>query len=239
MEDLHLTDGFQDLSGTVPSTPAARGKDTNGDDGNNGSLFSPNGKSGGGDVGLQGRVGVNGANAASSINNEGILFLTNVQISDGFAKSQKGGKGGIAGTAATILNTGFLNIDHLAMSDNVAVGGRHGFQGAGGAKGQGGNAVDALRGLDGDDTYLRGKTSGRLFLGDRAENATSGDADLAVFNDLNFSDLTLSDLNGALRMQWSDGAASGEVRIAGLAQHIEEFQFADGTVLAIDDFLPL
>ncbi|MGZ0187989.1 MAG: hypothetical protein ACKVH0_08305 [Alphaproteobacteria bacterium] len=49
----------------------------------------------------------------------------------------------------------------------------------------------------------------------------------------------MSDLNGALQMQWSDGAASGEVRIAGLAQHIDGSQFADGSVLTTADFLPL
>jgi len=42
-------------------------------------------------------------------------------------------------------------------------------------------------------------------------------------------------LGEALRIQWTDGSDSGEVRLSLGGQHIESFEFADGSVLSYDE----
>ncbi|WP_193175993.1 M10 family metallopeptidase [Oricola nitratireducens] len=94
-----------------------------------------------------------------------------------------------------------------------------------------------LFGGTGDDTYVYAKDNGRVFISAATEGAGDGAADRVVFQDLNFSDIsfdsyTYSNVNGtSLRMLWNDGSASGELRIGQEGQHIEAYEFADGTVM--------
>ena len=99
-----------------------------------------------------------------------------------------------------------------------------------------------LFGGDGNDTYLYGRESGFVFI--HTETATSGTADRVVFRDLNLSDVTFStfdygtpELGEALRIVWNDGADSGELRLSLGGEHIERFEFADGSILGPDDFI--
>ena len=97
-----------------------------------------------------------------------------------------------------------------------------------------------LFGADGNDTYLYGKESGRVFI--HTETATSGTADRLVFKDLTLSDLDFSTLDygtaalgEALRIRWDDGTDSGEVRLSLGGEHIETFEFADGSSNSFDE----
>ena len=99
-----------------------------------------------------------------------------------------------------------------------------------------------LYGYDGNDTYQYGKESGRVFI--HTETATSGTADRLVFKDLDLADVSFSTLDygssslgEALRITWNDGTDSGEVRLSLMGEHIESFEFADGSVYIVDDFL--
>ena len=107
--------------------------------------------------------------------------------------------------------------------------------------GDGAGGGQYLGGQAGDDTYLITKSDSFVFIGGHVENASMGDADRVVFNDLNLSDITISYLDygssvhgNAIRLMWDDGTDSGELRIANEGDHIEEFQFSDGTI--IDDW---
>ncbi len=97
-----------------------------------------------------------------------------------------------------------------------------------------------LYGGDGNDTYQYGTESGQVFI--HTETATSGNADRLIFTDLNLADVSFSsvtynnpNLGEALRIQWTDGSDSGEVRLSLGGQHIESFEFADGSVLSYDE----
>ncbi|SIT18998.1 hypothetical protein SAMN05421759_1383, partial [Roseivivax lentus] len=95
----------------------------------------------------------------------------------------------------------------------------------------------------GNDTYHYAKDAGRLYLS--GETASSGSADRIVFSDLTLDDFIFDTLDYgplpyggdqvALRMLWNDGESSGELRVADMAQHIESFEFADGTEMQIED----
>ncbi|MBD8877761.1 hypothetical protein IG617_15790 [Labrenzia polysiphoniae] len=105
--------------------------------------------------------------------------------------------------------------------------------------GKGAGGLQLLQGEVGDDTYLIGVDAGLVMLNDDAEWEASG-TDTLVFKDLNLSDLDVSQhIDGGepfLRFQWNKGGVSGELRIANAAEHIERFEFADGTSLSRVEF---
>ncbi|CTQ55349.1 Haemolysin-type calcium binding protein related domain protein [Roseibium album] len=96
-----------------------------------------------------------------------------------------------------------------------------------------------LSGQSGNDTYLIGSDSGSTIIQYDAEVADGG-TDTVRFKDLFLSDLTISyhdhgNSNGeALRFSWQaeGGRPAGQFHIANKAQHIERFEFADGTSLS-------
>ena len=103
------------------------------------------------------------------------------------------------------------------------------------------SAWQYLYGQAGDDTYLYSKDNQLVYLSSAAETATGGTADRVRFTDLSLKDLTLSNYlytgasaaeGNALNFTWSEGASTGQLRIALGAQHIERFEFADGTTLS-------
>ena len=108
------------------------------------------------------------------------------------------------------------------------------------AGGRNGTQLQYLFGQSGDDTYSYSTSSGRVFISNGAENASSG-TDRVVFTDLNLSDITVSFLDqgnvhgNQIFLNWNDGTDSGYLRIAHEGQHIEAFEFADGTI--ITDFV--
>ncbi|EFO32557.1 putative large exoprotein involved in heme utilization or adhesion [Roseibium sp. TrichSKD4] len=95
-----------------------------------------------------------------------------------------------------------------------------------------------LRGGSGDDVYVYKKDSGIVLIDAAAETASSGSADKVVFADLDFADLTIDYFGNSLRFSWSHTDRSGELRIDNLGQHIEKFEFADGTVFGRLELLP-
>ena len=114
------------------------------------------------------------------------------------------------------------------------------------------NQSQLLFGGDGNDTYVFDKTNGKVFIGVSAEGAATGDADRVLFADLSLRDVTFSyydytqdgnpatDASGkALVANWDDGTDTGSLTIANMGEHIERFEFADGSVLSkVDaDFL--
>ncbi|MCP5080552.1 MAG: hypothetical protein GY948_02525 [Alphaproteobacteria bacterium] len=109
-----------------------------------------------------------------------------------------------------------------------------------------GTSWQYLYGGGGDDTYRYSKEDGLVFINGGAgnEGAADGTNDRVVFDDLNFADITIQTYdygtaaNGnSLRMLWNDGSSSGELRIGHEGQYIEEFQFANGTLMTADDFI--
>jgi Ca2+-binding RTX toxin-like protein len=95
-----------------------------------------------------------------------------------------------------------------------------------------------LFGYGGDDLFLYGKESGNVLV-NYHEGEGDGTADTVRFKDLTLSDVTIGTYqyttgsNGlALSFQWTDGANSGELRVANEGQYIERFEFADGTYLS-------
>ncbi len=104
-----------------------------------------------------------------------------------------------------------------------------------------------LYGQSGNDTYEYSQEHGIVYISNYAESATTGTMDRVVFDDLNLSDFTFGTVDYsqyayggdqvALRMLWDNGTESGELRIAFMGEHIEEFEFADGSTYTYDDFL--
>ncbi|WP_063291633.1 DUF4214 domain-containing protein, partial [Pseudovibrio sp. Ad5] len=93
-----------------------------------------------------------------------------------------------------------------------------------------------LLGQEGDDTYLIGKDDGQLWISRSAEWSSSG-TDILHFKDLKLSDLTIDSFDyetqgQVLRFSWDKDGQPGELRIADMGQHIERFEFADGTSLS-------
>ena len=94
-----------------------------------------------------------------------------------------------------------------------------------------------LYGQSGDDTYRISSDDGQVFIGNTAETATSGAADRVVFSDINLSDITITYLDydnshgNSIYLNWNNAEASGSLRIAHEGEHIEEFEFADGTTV--------
>ncbi|MEM9098124.1 MAG: cadherin-like domain-containing protein [Pseudomonadota bacterium] len=109
--------------------------------------------------------------------------------------------------------------------------------------GAGGAAVQNLFGQGGNDTYLIGADSGTSRISWYGENENMGTADTVVFTDLNAADLTVSEydtgkLDGIqMILSWDVDGVSGELRLAEMGSHIENFEFADGTTLSAQDLL--
>ena len=92
-----------------------------------------------------------------------------------------------------------------------------------------------------DDTYDVYKAMGQVSF-DYTEHANGG-TDTVRFTDLNLSDITFSTWHytaanpanpaaPALRFDWDDGTDSGTFRIAEMGQHVERFEFADGSAIS-------
>ena len=99
-----------------------------------------------------------------------------------------------------------------------------------------GSGTQYASGGEGDDTYVYSRNAGTLVIDALAESLASGDADLFLFEDLDFADLTVTETGADLTISWTDAGASGAVEIADF-EEIEAFEFADGTVLTADELL--
>jgi len=151
-----------------------------------------------------------------------------------------GGRDSLAGTSSDDLIIGTANDDFIygGAGDDIL------------DAGAGTGGWQYLYGQGGDDTYLYGTESGSVFLSASAESATTGTADRVILTDLALSDVTFSTYDYtqggtvdssagvALQINWSRDGESGEIRIANMGEHIESFEFADGSVLTdIVDYL--
>lgn len=113
----------------------------------------------------------------------------------------------------------------------------------------GSNSSDSweqLRGYDGDDTYLIDRDDGKVVIARSGETATAGNYDTVRFKGLNLTDLTISMVAEAeagdnygdkLRLAWNKDGQSGWLDIADMGANIERFEFADGAVMAHDEFV--
>jgi Ca2+-binding RTX toxin-like protein len=101
-----------------------------------------------------------------------------------------------------------------------------------------GTSEQGLYGEAGNDTYIYSKGATFVSITAAAESAASGTEDRVRFTDLSPKDLSFAYYNyggaegNALRMLWSVGAQSGELRLSLSGQNIETFEFADGTTLS-------
>ena len=103
-----------------------------------------------------------------------------------------------------------------------------------------------LSGYSGNDTYYYGTDSGLTYIYARDEGLEMGTLDRVVFLDLNLDDITIgsqdyrdsySSEQIALVIMWETDDGSGQLQIGDGGEHIEEFVFADGTVMEYFDFL--
>jgi len=74
-------------------------------------------------------------------------------------------------------------------------------------------------------------SDGAVTISTDQEDATSGTQDRVVLTDLDLSDVEFRYVGGDLQIAWVNGAQSGTLNIAEGGQHIESFEFADGSVL--------
>ena len=112
-----------------------------------------------------------------------------------------------------------------------------------------GSGWQRLDGGAGDDTYRVGKGDGLVTIVDWAEGADTGAADRVVFSDLALSEVSLAveterlpSLTGdgevvwtdehTLVVEWTKDGESGRLKVADGGEHIERFEFADGSVLS-------
>ena len=109
--------------------------------------------------------------------------------------------------------------------------------------GAGGSSFQYLYGENGNDTYRYSKEDGRVFIDTRYEDSDQGNSDKVIFDDLLFSDITTnyyeysnSGIGNSIRLQWSDGGSSGELRIGLEGSTIETYEFADGSTYTASDF---
>ncbi|MEM8837214.1 MAG: M10 family metallopeptidase C-terminal domain-containing protein [Pseudomonadota bacterium] len=107
---------------------------------------------------------------------------------------------------------------------------------AGGSSG----AWQYLEGEAGDDVYIfDGTTEGNIAIGPTAEVANGG-TDTIRFTDLTLADVTISlhdyTEGGTVSHSWNEALSiawqGNELRVANMGEHIERFEFADGTVLS-------
>ncbi|WP_244275158.1 calcium-binding protein [Pseudovibrio sp. Ad13] len=142
-----------------------------------------------------------------------------------------------------LLESGQLKLHGFAGVDNVILGSVYDdvVNGSDGndtlSAGQGAGGWQYIAGYGGNDTYLYGKGHGAVLI--NAHEGEGDGTDTVRFTDLSLSDLRIgtheysatSAQGTALKFGWSDGGDSGQLRIANMGQHIERFEFADGTVL--------
>ncbi len=98
--------------------------------------------------------------------------------------------------------------------------------------------VQLLFGQGGSDTYEVAKENGgvRIIRGGENDAVHTG-TDTLHFTNLNQADLSQLTLgNGDVRLSWNDGTDTGYAQLADGGQNIEEFKFADGTLLTFDEF---
>ncbi len=142
-------------------------------------------------------------------------------------------------------NTGVNHINGGAGNDTLIGGeGRDYLVGDTGddfldANGNDTNNYQALYGKAGNDTYSIGSGDGNVLITHSAEAAHQGDNDRVVFEDINLNDVTFSTVDYTqggtvehgygvtLQITW-DG---GHLRVANMAENIESFVFADGSVV--------
>ncbi|MCV0426756.1 MAG: DUF4214 domain-containing protein, partial [Roseibium sp.] len=152
--------------------------------------------------------------------------------------------GGV-GSSDIIVGAGSNDVIHGKEGHDILYGGAGDDRLYGG---EGDDVLDAgstsgnwqyLYGQQGNDTYLYGKESGRVFINYTENSGT----DTVRFKDLTLSDITFATVDYtinnpdsldkiAIRFLWNDGVSSGELRIADMGNHIERFEFADGTTLS-------
>ncbi|MEM5585968.1 calcium-binding protein [Roseibium sp. AS2] len=104
-----------------------------------------------------------------------------------------------------------------------------------------GTSWQYLLGQGGDDTYKFSRDAGKNYINAAAEGSGDG-TDKIVFKELALRDLEISYRDNAssyvngdeLEFVWRDvnGTVEGNIRVAHVAQYIEEFEFADGTSVA-------
>ncbi|WP_420848506.1 calcium-binding protein, partial [Pseudovibrio axinellae] len=97
-----------------------------------------------------------------------------------------------------------------------------------------------LKGEKGDDTYLIGADDGIIWITQEGEWSDSG-TDTIIFKDLSLEDLMIStdsheSYGNALVFDWDVSGQSGSLSLSDLGEHIERFEFADGTVLSSIEF---
>ncbi len=105
-----------------------------------------------------------------------------------------------------------------------------------------GSDIQYLYGEGGNDSYVYSKGNGRVYIGSTAETANSGASDRVIFSDLTLGDISFSTTNYAsstapqeglaFNFDWISGNTAGQLSIALGAQHIEIFEFADGTTVS-------
>ncbi|MCV0428508.1 MAG: hypothetical protein K5905_23875, partial [Roseibium sp.] len=96
-----------------------------------------------------------------------------------------------------------------------------------------------LRGQAGDETYLIGMDDGKVRIDHYSEQSGEG-FDTVRFKDLTLSDLTITKIDNPdnvidgdeIELSWNKDGYSGVLRLAHLGEHIERFEFADGTTLS-------
>ena len=162
---------------------------------------------------------------------EGGAHIERLEFSDGSSLSSIGVDAFAGGTAHRLTGTnGGDTIVGTAAREYIFGNGGNDTLDAGGSDG----GIQYLYGRDGSDTYLVGKANGSVGILLNGENdAIHNGSDTLRFTDLALSDLTLTTKsNGDLRLSWDDGTDSGYVQIADGGTHIEQFEFADGTVVS-------
>ena len=133
------------------------------------------------------------------------------------------------GTADRLVGTsGDDVIVGTASRDYIFGGAGDDILDAGGTDG----GTQALYGRDGSDTYLHSKANGNLIINTSGESASHIGTDRFEFVDLDFADVSISIANEFLFIDWADGSYAGNVKLSDGGAHIEEFVFADGTVLS-------
>ncbi len=108
------------------------------------------------------------------------------------------------------------------------------------AKGHSGY-MQFMEGKKGNDTYYYGMEAAEVRISHYAEREEGSTSDSVIFKDLTlqdfaFSTFTETDHNGemleTLLMSWEKGGPSGSIEFYDMGQHIERFEFADGTTLS-------
>jgi len=97
--------------------------------------------------------------------------------------------------------------------------------------------VQLVYGQGGSDTYQVAAANGSIRMVRGGENdAIHSGTDTLHFTDLNRDDIDLSTLgSGDVRLTWNTGTDTGFVQLADGGNHIEQFEFANGTLLDHDE----